>query len=185
MTDRTYHKAVLMLIGAISVGATNGYAQEAEDSDITMAKSESVKISDVDDWFVGAFGPDDTIATRQGNFDFICVHSTSGLYNFNLTSTHGGSTDLILESSAGDQMQYLIVAYSYTEGANRAFPDDRREFQTPFSLDRRLASPTVSCVGQGFQDANLFLAAAVDPAAFNAAPPGIYQDTVIMTVSAE
>lgn len=184
MSDRVYFPAVLALVGAVCAWTSTAHAQEAKDSEITMVKTETVKISDVDDWIVGIFGPDDTINRRQGNFDFICVHSTSGLYRLDLSSTNGGS-DLTLLSGANDPMEYLVVVYSYSENAGRAFPDVRQEFSAPFALERRLASPTVSCVGQGFQNANLYIAAAVNPAAFNAAPPGIYQDTVIMTVSAE
>jgi hypothetical protein len=173
-----------VLLNCLVVCTTGAHAQDSTDVEITVTKSESVKISDVDDWLVGIWGPSDSITRRQGVFDYMCVHSSTGLYRLDFSSTNGGA-GLTLRSSANDTMGYLVVVYSYSENSSRAFPDLRQEFSTPFSLNRRLASPTVSCVGQGFANANLYMAAAVNPADFNAAPPGSYQDTIIMTVSAE
>lgn len=184
MSTRIQRLAILLFVGIIAAVGTFAHAQESYDVDISLSKADSVRISDVDDWVVGVFAPDDTIAHRTGVFDYMCVHSTSGLYRLDFSSANGGA-NLTLESSAGDTMAYLVVSYSYSENSSRAFPDTRQEFTSPFSLNNRLASPNVSCVGQGFANANLYMAAAINPAAFNAAPPGIYQDTIIMTVSAE
>ena len=185
-------RSQLRYIAAIVLGLLFGLAApvgaqsitDSDTSDVRIVKGNGVLISEVDDWLVGIFAPDDSIARRQGNFDYICVHSTTGLYRIDVSSTNGGPS-LNLQSSAGDSMDYLMVVYSYAAGASRTFPNARQEFTTPFTLTNRLASPTLSCVGQGFGDANLYIAAAVDPADFNAAPAGVYQDIVVMTVSAE
>lgn len=177
-------KAVPLLVGALCLTSSTLHAQEAEDADISIVKGDAVLLSDIDDWLVGVFGPNDSINQRVGNFDFFCAHSTTGLFSLDLSSTNGGA-NLTLFSGGGDAMEYFVVAYSYSENASRVFPDTRQEFTQPFTLNRRLGSPTPSCVGQGFGDANLYFAAAVEPANFNAAPAGIYRDTVVMTIRAE
>lgn len=173
-----------LIAGLVCFASASVLAQEAEDSEVSVTKSDAVLLSDIDDWLVGIFGPSDTIATRVGNFDFFCAHSTTGLFRLELNSVNGG-TNLTLLSNGGDAMEYFVVAYSYSENASRVFPDTRQEFTQAFTLTRRLASPNPSCIGQGFGDANLYFAAAVEPGNFNAAPAGIYRDTVIMTISAE
>lgn len=184
MTISLHNVIASTLAGVLCFASSSVFAQEAEDSEVSIIKGDAVLLSDIDDWVVGIFGPSDTIATRVGNFDFFCAHSTTGLFRLELSSVNGGA-NLTLLSNGGDTMEYFVVAYSYSENASRVFPDTRQEFTQPFALSRRLASPNPSCVGQGFGDANLYFAAAVEPGNFNAAPAGIYRDTVIMTISAE
>lgn len=156
-------------------------ASIAVDSQIQLSKSESVKISNIDDWLIGVFTATDTINNIQYNsWDEQCVYSSTGSYQVEVTSQNGGAR-LTLESGAGDQMRYSI--YSYVRRGNRY----RMQGHTSpvINLTNLSSSQTLTCADENIAGVNLWFTALVRPADFNPAPPGIYRDVVTLVVSPE
>lgn len=154
-------------------------AQQSVDSQINLQRTESVRISNIDDWLIGVFTATDTINNLQYQWDWQCVYTSTGSFRVDVSSANGGSL-LALESSSGDQMTYQIYTYS-RRGNNYSLIGHN----TPtFSLSNLSGSQSQTCNDEP-SNTNLWFAAVVRPPAFNAAPPGIYQDTVTLVVSPE
>ncbi len=159
----------------------SAFAAPTADSDISITRGESVQITGIDDWLIGVFTATSTIPVIQYNWDFQCVYTSTGLFRVDLISSNGLSP-LTLESSGGDQMRYEIWAFHRRAGA---FALDGPYITPTFGINNLEGSTSLTCADEGYGGNNLFFAALVRPANFNAAPPGIYQDVVTLIVSQE
>ena len=168
--------ALSMLVALLQTA----HAQSSVDSDINMVKGEAVKISNIDDWLIGVFAATDTIAGAAYNWDWECVYTSTGAYRVELTSANGGS-QLRLLNGAGDQMRYYLYTY-HRRGATYTleyFTD------TVININNLSGSTSLTCADEPVVGTNLWFAAVVFPADFNAAPPGIYTDFMTLVVSPE
>jgi len=156
------------------------YAQSSASSELKIERADAVRISNIDDWLIGIFEPNDNINNIQYNWDAICVFTSTGRYRVEVTSTNGGG-QLNLESSAGDLMDYEI--YSYTKIAENNY-ELTRHLTPIINMNNLLGSQQLDCADEP-QSTNLWFAALVRPQAFNAAAPGIYRDVVTIVVSPE
>lgn len=161
-------------------------AQEAAESEIQVIKTDNVQITGLEDWLIASTGPDAVTTTSfRSVIDNICVHSSTGRYSLAVSSVNGGP-QFNLISTSGDTLRYRIITWSLDGNGTPSDTLERRVLFGPATLTDRLASPTVSCVGQGFSgDRNVRMRALVLRGDFNSADPGIYQDTVILMVSPE
>lgn len=150
------------------------------DSEISVIRTESTKISNIDDWFIGVFTAVESINNSQFVWDWQCVHSSTGSYRLEVTSQNGGSR-LRLESGAGDQMNYSI--FSYVRRGNRF--QLRGHVTSVINLNNLSGSRSLTCADEILAGTNLGFAALVRPADFNPAPPGVYRDVVTLVVSPE
>ena len=177
--------ASLALLSALLPDGTRpAHAQESASAEVKLRiiRSENVQIVDLDDWDIGSFTANDTLTDRQSPWDEACVFSSTSGYRLDLQSANGPGP-LTLRSTSGAGMAYEILISSRA-AKNGQF--ETRGFQsTPLVLDARRGSRSVQCVGGPGGNTNISFAALVRPAAFNAAPPGAYQDTVTLIVSAE
>lgn len=154
-------------------------AQQSVESDIRLERSESVRITNIDDWIIGIFNPTDTIRTLQYEWDWQCVYTSTGSFRVDVSSANGGA-GLALESGSGNRMTYQIYTYS-RRGNNYSLVGHN----TPvFALNNLSGSQSLTCDDEP-SNTNLWFAAVVRPFAFNAAPPGIYRDVVTLVVSPE
>jgi len=173
--------ATVALVGLVLslAFAPSANAQQSVESEITLERAESVRISNIDDWTIGVFTPNDTISTLQYEWDWQCVHTSTGTFRVDVSSANGGA-GLALESGSGVRMTYQIYTYS-RRGNNYSL----NGFNTPvFGLTNLSGSQSPTCNDEP-SNTNLWFAAVVRPFAFNAAPPGIYRDTVTLVVSPE
>ena len=155
-------------------------AQSSEQSTVSIIRGESVKISNIDDWLIGVFTSIDTINSIQYQWDWECVYSSTGSYQVNLVSQNGGS-ELVLRSSAGDEMKYWLYVYFRQGGTYNL-----QGFTTPvININNMSGSQSLSCADEPIVGSNLWFAALVRPNDFNPAPPGIYQDLMTIIVSPE
>lgn len=178
LSSRFAFATVIVAISFCLVTASR--AQDSAQSEIRITRGEAVRISNIDDWLIGVFTANDSINTIQYNWDAECVYTTTGSYRVEVTSANGGS-QLRLESSAGDQMNYTLYAY-FRRGNNYLM----RGYTTPvITIDNLSGSTSPTCADEPVTGVNLWFAALVRPADFNPAPPGIYQDLATLTVSPE
>ncbi len=153
---------------------------ESADSDVSIVRSESTKISNIDDWLIGVFSSTDSINNIQYNWDAECVYTSTGSYKVELSSQNGGSR-LKLENGSGDKMKYWI--YSYVRRGNNY--QMQGHTTSLINLNNLSGSQSLTCADENVVGTNLWFAALVRPADFNPAPPGIYRDVVTLIVSPE
>ena len=126
------------------------------ESQLSVARTESVKISNIDDWLIGVFTSNATVTNSQFNWDWQCVFASTGTYRIEVTSANGGSR-LTLQSSAGDQMEYLIFAY-YRRGSGFRLSGHN----TPvINLNNLGGSLSTTCADEIITGTNLGFAASV------------------------
>lgn len=178
-----------VLTGALfTVVGVNSSAQDAKDIDVSVQKHEAALITGLRDFTVAAAGPD-FVATERFRFNSViqplCVHSTTGRYSLSVHSVNG-YTPFQLESTSGETLTYGMVVWTLNGDDGPSGARVREVFSDTFNLTDRLASPTLSCSGQGFQaDTNLRVRIFVTNNNYNAASPGTYTDTVVLTVAPE
>ena len=181
-TSRTTQFVSVCVLSAVLSVAT---AQESLDSDISIEKTESAQITGLEDWVIVEDANTVLDGARRSANNFLCAHSTTGRYALSLSSSNG-SGRFSLESASGENLDYEVIVFSFSETAPPTGPLQRNVITGPATFSNLLASPTVSCLGQGFGlDSNLRFRALIRRANFNAASPGIYRDTFIVTVSPE
>jgi len=167
----------LILLGLL--GSSNVLAQQSVRSELNLERAESVRISGIDDWFIGVFTATESINNLQYQWDPQCVYSSTGGYTIEVSSANAASP-LQLESANGDSMVYQI--YSFSRQGNRF---TLRGHNDPiFALNNLRGSQSPTCNDE-ISNTNLWFTAVVRPAAFNSAPPGIYRDVVTLVVSPE
>ncbi len=172
---------VLVVLFTLILQTASAKASSASvETKLKLDRTESAKISNIDDWLIGVYTAADSINNIQYNWDWQCAYTSTGTYRVEVISQNGGSK-LTLESSAGDQMDYWIYAY-VRRGNNYVLSGHT----TPvINLNDLSGSQSETCADERFAGTNLWFAALVRPAAFNPAPPGIYRDSVTLMVSPE
>ena len=180
-----------VLVGAlVLVGAPLAPAQDSADSEISMTRGNAVKISGLDNWTIGVYGPDDTLPTNfQNSWDLSCVYSSTGVFSLQLVSQNGSGP--MTARSGSDELNYSVQVVYYQGGINvgginallvRRANRDR----SPAAVDNMRGSLSLTCADDIYNGGNnLGLAAFMRKADFDAAPPGIYQDTMTVIVSPE
>jgi len=181
LTMKSAGRRVLALGLALSLAFPGAAQSDIEQSQISISKGDTVKISDVDDWLIGVFTASDSINFSQVTWDRECVYSSSGAYQIEIVSGNGGG-QLNLQSGSGDTMGYRI--YSIWRAAGGGY------FWTSWTTTTRTltnmgGSSSLSCADEFITGTNLWFGALVTPADFNPAPPGIYQDFVTLNVAPE
>ncbi|MFK7854965.1 MAG: hypothetical protein AB8B79_12660 [Granulosicoccus sp.] len=176
---KPFLKVLALLCTVITAYPTSVLAATV-DSEVSVVRSESTKISNIDDWLIGVFASADSINNIQYNWDWQCVYTSTGTYRVEVTSQNGGSA-LKLESGAGDQMNYWI--YSYVRRGNAYELEGHTS--SVINLNNLSGSQSLTCADENVVGTNLWFAALVRPADFNPAPPGVYRDVVTLVVSPE
>lgn len=174
-----YIMCTALIFGTMTFSAILSANESSLDSQISIERSESAQISNIDDWLIGVFSATDSINTIQYNWDWQCVFTSTGSYRVEVTSANGGS-QLALESSSGEQMDYWI--YSYVRRGNSY--QLRGHTSSSFSLNNLSGSQSLTCADEP-SNTNLWFAALVRPGPFNQASPGVYRDVVTLVVSPE
>lgn len=170
--------AALVAANALLAGAAD--AQDVTgDVQILLSKGDLVHLTKVDDWTI-ALGPDNnSINFWQYDWDYLCVYSATGRFRVSVSGSHS-STDFRALSADNTPMVYEVWSFSRS---NLDFGAPVRH-AAPFTLDNRRGSTSLTCADEGYQNSNLFFAPLVRATQYNPAPPGIYRDTVTITVSA-
>lgn len=169
---------LLLLLVCISSRAVT--AQSSTELDLSITKTEAIKLSNMDDWFMGAYSAVD-INDRNIRFnDFVCVYSSTGLFSLTLNSYNGGNR-LRLISDNGDVMRYQIIVRS--RRGNRMRNTRIRDDATTISGNH--GSATLNCSDSRPRNWNVRFRSVIGRNAFNQAAPGIYTDLVTINVSPE
>ena len=166
--------------------APSASAQDAIDVEISITKSETARISKIDDWFIGSYGPTDRITNLDTDLDFICVESSTGAYRLEVISQNAPNVrnELVLRSQNGDAMAYEIYGYRKVDRTSTVYNYFMRQTVPTSTTGGLPGSRAPDCTDTNY-GTNLAFVAVVRPVPFNAAPPGIYQDLVMLRVSPE
>ena len=168
-----------------SVASAPVRSQDSADVQVSITRGDAVKISGVDNWTIGVYGPDDTLPTNfQNAWDLICVYSSTGVFGLELVSQNGAGP--FTAKSGGDELNYFVQVVYYQGGLNRLQVRRSNENTSPGTVSNLRGSPSLTCADDEFNGGNnLGLAAFMRKADFDAAPPGIYQDVVTVIVRPE
>ena len=187
-TTRIALAAASLLAALCGAHAGRAFAQEtdAAQSRITIGKGDFVQVTKVDDILIGAFPANATIDARtfrRDQFDYQCVHSTTGAYALSVSSANGNGR-LRLASDAGDRMDYELHLWFRRVGASFQYTSTRYT-RSPIELTGLSGSTFADCADEGLDNSNFIVTGVVQQNAFNAAPPGIYRDTITLTLVPE
>lgn len=149
-------------------------------SEISITRAEAVKISNIEDWDFGSYGPLSVTRRSLRLRDRTCVFSTTGGYSLRLISNNGGNR-LRLLSGAGNRMRYSI-AVRYRQG--NLFRNQRVR-QSDETLSGLAGSLALDCSDQNARNWNLQFRPIIGRNAFNNAQPGVYTDQVTLIVTPE
>ena len=168
--------AALGLASALPLVSPSLSAQSLAESRITIGRGDAVQISEIDDWEIGVFGPDDDISNIAYRWDGTCVFSTTGAFRVEVSLANRGTGPLRLRNGDGVEMAYEIYTYSQAVGGAYQMV---RFTNGPVVQTNRVASQVPDCEGAS----NMYFTALVRPGPFNAAPSGVYRDyaTIIVT----
>ncbi len=169
-----------LIFGMLVVVFQTARAQSSVDSDITMVKTEAVKISNIDDWLIGVYTATDTITGAAFRWDAQCVYSSTGAYRIELTSANGGN-QLHLLNNAGDRMRYFLYTF-HRRGSTYTI---ERFTDTVVNINNLSGSLSLTCADERVAGTNLWFTPVVFAGDFNVAPPGIYTDFMTLVVSPE
>lgn len=156
----------LSLNAQAATDGTLGSASEGT-SIITIIKEDAVLITDVDDLFLGTRG---ALFDNQVNADAVCVYSSTGSYNLTITTVNGlfslqsPNTTTNIPYSL-EWITDITTSVIYNNAIVGLIGD----------------SQSINCNGTS----NAIFQITVTPAAFNAAAPGDYQDTLTLLVQPE
>lgn len=134
---------------------------------VTIIKEDAVIITDVDDLFLGTRG---ALFDNQVNADAVCVYSSTGSYNLAITTINGLFSLESVSTTTG-------IAYSLEWITDTT---TSIEYNSPI-IGLKGDSQSINCNGT----TNALFQITVTPAAFNAADPGSYQDTLTLLVAPE
>lgn len=169
---------------SLGVGAP-AFTQDSQDIDVSIVKDEAALITGLQDLVISRDSDFTTTTRLRTPFTYLCAHSTTGRYSLSVSSANGYSPFRV-ESTSGNLLQYQVIMGTLNGDDAPSRSLRRRIFNTPLNLTDRLASSAASCIGQGFQrDANIEIRLVVSRIGFNAAQPGIYSDTLILTIAPE
>lgn len=154
-------------VALAATDGTLGLTSEGE-SLITLIKQNAVQITDVADLNLGTFA---TATADVVGSDNVCVFSSTGGYNVEIDGSVAGTFEL---DSAGDKLAYSVT-WAANGGAAAAVTAG-----TPIT-GLTGDSTSLNCGG----GTNATFEVTVAQAAFNAADPGTYTDTLTLTVRPE
>ncbi len=182
---RSVRLAATLLWSACALGGT-ATAQGTAQSEVSIFKGDQVRISKVDDILIGAFPSSATLDARTfrtDQFDYQCVYSSTGNFGITVSSANGGGR-LRLVSAEGQRMNYELHLWFRPTGGSFRYTSTRYP-RSPIVLPGLSGSTSPTCADEGLDNSNFIVTGVVDRADFNAAVPGIYQDTVTLLVSPE
>lgn len=160
----------------------NAFSANTAESKLSIMIGETAKISAIDDWVIGIHAADEDMTSFwEYQWDYQCVFTSTGAYSVQLNSQNGASP-LELRSASGEPLAYEVWAY-VKEGTALSIKGPFRD--ATFNMSNLTGSDSQTCQGEGYGGHNLFFAALVRRANFNAAPTGIYRDQMVITVSPE
>ena len=136
-------------------------------SDININKGNAVQITDVDDIDLGTSGNLSATATQS---DSVCVFSSTGAYNVTVTSSNGSF--ILTDTNTTTDIVYTV---DWTVGTLAAVT-----YNT--AITGLVADSTAIDCGA---TTNATFTVSVAAAAFNAADPGSYTDTLTLLVQPE
>lgn len=140
--------------------------------DVLLQKGNLVQISkltNLDFGIVTAMLPA-TTNTASGN---ACVFSTVGGYQIDVTSAYPSGVQLQMDDGSGNRMDYSL---DFNDGTTT-------QALFPTSSTLHVGGNTVATDCGGAPNVNSTITASVTDVQFNAAPAGIYSDTVTLLVS--
>jgi spore coat protein U-like protein len=161
--------ACILLLPLNTQAATDGSLGSTSEgtSLVTIIKGNAVLITDVDDLFLGTHG---TLDTKKVSADAVCVYSSTGAYNLAITTINGY---FALQSTSTT----TDIPYSLEWITDVATPVLHNSPINGLIGD----SQSINCNGS----TNAIFQQTVRRAAFNAADPGSYQDTLTLLVAPE
>ncbi len=170
---------VLALMFLLAFG-NHAYAQQnSAQSTISVFVGDGVKISNVDDWFLGAYSANYNMGTPPRFIDEQCVFSSTGTFSLSVVGLNS-TNQLRMVNSNGDTIRYRSQMIYYRGTRQR-----RVNFNRPRTVTRITGASTTDCSDTTNLGWNIQFSTWVYPGSFNAAPPGIYQDTISITVVPE
>ena len=171
---------LLLIFLALGFSSQSLAQSNTAESEISIVVGESVKISNVDDWLLGVYTATDTINFLTPLFrDDQCVFSSTGAFRITINGQHSNSA-FLMESQNGDTMAYRMLINYRRNGGNRF-----RFVSAPSTHTNIDGASTLDCSDSPNPGWNLRFYTYVLGASFNAAPPGIYQDTLTLLVAPE
>lgn len=178
--NTAYIRNLLFLILALVFSSQSLAQSNTAESEISIVVGESVKISNVDDWLLGVYTATDTVNFLTPLFrDDQCVFSSTGAFRITINGQHSNSS-FLMESQNGDTMAYRMLINFRRNGGNRF-----QFVSTPGIFNNIDGASTLDCSDSPNPGWNLRFYTYVLGASFNAAPPGIYQDTLTLLVAPE
>jgi len=171
---------LLLIMLALGFSSHTLAQSNSAESEISIVVGESVKISNVDDWLLGVYTATDTVNFLTPLFrDDQCVFSSTGAFRITINGQHSNSS-FLMESQNGDTMAYRMLINYRRNGGNRF-----TFVNTPATFNNIDGASTLDCSDSPNPGWNLRFYTYVLGASFNAAPPGIYQDTLTLLVAPE
>ncbi len=172
---------VLLLLTMAFGLSSQSYAQsESATSEVRVVVGEAVKISNVDDWLLGVYSATDTVNFLTPLFrDDQCVFSSTGAFRITINGQHSANS-FLMESQNGDTMAYRMLINFRSGGGNRF-----QFVNAPATYTNVDGASTLDCSDSPNPGWNLRFYTYVLGNSFNAAPPGIYQDTLTLLVAPE
>lgn len=166
---RLYSVVCLSAFSLNTLAATDGSLGSTSEgtSIVTIIKEDAVLITGVDDLNLGTRG---ALFENQVAADGVCVYTSTGSYSLAITSANG-SFSLQSETTQTD------IAYSLNWITDTTASVAYNSQITGLIGDGR----SITCNGT----TNALFQLTVTSSAFNAADPGIYQDTLTLLVAPE
>jgi len=153
--------------------------QQSVQTTISISVGEGIKISNVDDWDLGTYAANHNMARPPRFRDRQCVFSSTGTFSLSVMGLNS-SNQLRLVNSAGDTIRYR-TRMTFYRGNNRR----RVNLNRPRTISNISGASTIDCSDSRNSGWNVQFNTWVYRGSFNSAPPGVYQDTISITVIPE
>jgi len=167
-----------LMLSLVWCTAANAQQHSAQ-TNISVSVGEGVKISNVDDWFLGAYSANHTMGTPPRFNDEQCVFSSTGTFSISIVGLNS-TNQLRMVNTAGDTIRYRTQMIFYRGNTQR-----RVNFNRPRTIRNISGASTENCSDTVNLGWNIQFSTRVYRGSFNAAPPGVYQDTISITVVPE
>lgn len=174
-STRAGHLMIFLLLVTVFSFLPDNAVAETVDVRINMIRNSGVLISNVDDWYIGAYTDATMPRDARSAWDAVCVFTSSGVASLRLQSSNG--PDLNLVGSSGAMIPYRIQVV-YKRGKRKR----RLLATTEFEVPNMSVSKLIDC-GDARNQSNVEFRALVRRASFRPVPAGVYQDTVTLIVS--
>jgi spore coat protein U-like protein len=169
-----------LTIAFILVFGNTAFAQQhSSQSIISISVGEGVKISNVDDWFLGTYAANHNMGRPPRLLDQQCVFSSTGTFSLAIAGQNS-TNQLRMMNAAGDSIRYRTQMTFFRGNTQR-----RANFARPRTVRNISGASTIDCSDSPNTGWNIQFSTWVYRGSFNSAPPGTYQDTVSITVIPE